>query len=73
MQHFYACVLLSFSIHFNSLRESEAGFYTCEADNGFQTLRSTGFIRVKNPGIFEKIFYSFLNNLRILCGRYSEY
>ncbi|CAF4324331.1 unnamed protein product, partial [Rotaria sordida] len=37
-------------IYLNNLKESEAGFYTCEASNGFQTLTSTGFVRVKNPG-----------------------
>ncbi|CAF5178030.1 unnamed protein product, partial [Rotaria sp. Silwood1] len=38
-----------FSIYLNNLKESEAGFYTCEVSNGFQTLTSTGFVRVKNP------------------------
>lgn len=42
--------LFLFSIHLNTLKESEAGFYTCEVSNGFQTLTSTGFVRVKNPG-----------------------
>ncbi|CAF3481051.1 unnamed protein product [Rotaria sp. Silwood1] len=37
------------SIYLNNLKESEAGFYTCEVSNGFQTLTSTGFVRVKNP------------------------
>ncbi|CAF2677173.1 unnamed protein product [Rotaria sp. Silwood2] len=37
------------SINLNNLKESEAGFYTCEVSNGFQTLISTGFVRVKNP------------------------
>ncbi|CAF3544593.1 unnamed protein product [Adineta steineri] len=37
------------SIRLNNLKESEAGFYTCEVSNGFQTISSTGFVRVKNP------------------------
>ncbi|CAF3313997.1 unnamed protein product [Rotaria socialis] len=37
------------SINLKNLKESEAGFYTCEVSNGFQTLASTGFVRVKNP------------------------
>ncbi|CAF1225963.1 unnamed protein product [Adineta ricciae] len=37
------------SIRLNNLKEAEAGFYTCEVSNGFQTLSSTGFVRVKNP------------------------
>jgi hypothetical protein len=38
------------SIRLSNLKESEAGFYTCEISNGFQTLTSTGFVRVKNSG-----------------------
>lgn len=37
------------SIQLNNLRETEAGFYTCEVTNKFQTMSSTGFVRVKNP------------------------
>ena len=51
-----------FSIRLNNLKESEAGFYTCEVMNGFQTVTSTGFVRVKNPGIFLKNF-QFFNDL----------
>jgi hypothetical protein len=40
-----------FSIRLNNLKETEAGFYTCEVSNTYQTLTSTGFVRVKNPGI----------------------
>jgi hypothetical protein len=48
-----------FSIRLNNLKESEAGFYTCEVMNGFQTVTSTGFVRVKNPGILKKQFQFF--------------
>ncbi len=54
----------SFSIRLNNLKESEAGFYTCEVSNGFQTLTSTGFVRVKNPGMLKKKF--FFNHLFLL-------
>ncbi|UJR30656.1 hypothetical protein I4U23_018180 [Adineta vaga] len=37
------------SIRLNNLKETEAGFYTCEVSNGFQTISSTGYVRVKNP------------------------
>jgi hypothetical protein len=40
-----------FSIRLRNLKESIAGFYTCEVSNGFQILTSTGFVRIKNPGI----------------------
>jgi hypothetical protein len=43
--------VLFFSIRLNNLKETEAGFYTCEVSNTYQTLTSTGFVRVKNPGI----------------------
>ncbi|CAF3750928.1 unnamed protein product [Adineta steineri] len=39
------------SIRLKNLKESQAGFYTCEVSNGFQTLTSTGFVRVQNPDI----------------------
>ncbi|CAF1550284.1 unnamed protein product [Adineta ricciae] len=39
------------SIRLKNLKESQAGFYTCEASNGFQTLTSTGFVRVQNLDI----------------------
>lgn len=40
-----------YSIRLRNIKESIAGFYTCEVSNGFETLTSTGFVRVKNPGI----------------------
>jgi len=43
--------VLIFSIRLRNLKESIAGFYTCEVSNGFEILTSTGFVRVKNPGI----------------------
>ncbi|UJR15936.1 hypothetical protein I4U23_002856 [Adineta vaga] len=39
------------SIRLKNLKESQAGFYTCEVSNGFQTLISTGFVRVQNLDI----------------------
>jgi hypothetical protein len=42
---------LIFSIRLRNLKESIAGFYTCEVSNGYEILTSTGFVRVKNPGI----------------------
>ncbi len=41
-----------FSIRLKNLKESISGFYTCEASNDYQTLTSTGFVRVKNPSNF---------------------
>ncbi|CAF0791486.1 unnamed protein product [Rotaria sp. Silwood1] len=40
--------LFQSSIRLKNLKESQTGFYTCEVSNGFQTLISTGFVRVKN-------------------------
>ena len=40
-----------FSLRLSNLKESHAGFYTCEASNSFQTITSTGFVRVKNSSI----------------------
>ncbi len=57
-----------FSIRLNNLKESEAGFYTCEVMNGFQTVTSTGFVRVKNPGILKKQFQFFQWFICILVG-----
>ena len=45
------------SIRLKNLKESEAGFYTCEVSNGFQTLSSTGFVRVKNSGMLLLLFF----------------
>ena len=38
------------SIRLRNLKDTEAGFYTCEVSNGFETISSTGFVRVKNAG-----------------------
>jgi hypothetical protein len=37
------------SIRLKNPKESISGFYTCEVSNEFQTLTSTGFVRVKTP------------------------
>ncbi|CAF4470979.1 unnamed protein product, partial [Rotaria sp. Silwood2] len=42
--------LFQSSIRLKNLKESQTGFYTCEVSNGWQTLTSTGFVRVKNSG-----------------------
>ena len=38
------------SLQIKHLKESQAGFYTCEASNGFHSVTSTGFVRVQAPG-----------------------
>ncbi|CAF4753403.1 unnamed protein product, partial [Rotaria magnacalcarata] len=43
--------LFQSSIRLNNLKESQTGFYTCEVSNGFQTLTSTGYVRMKNSDI----------------------
>jgi len=39
------------SVRSKNFKQSIAGFYTCEVSNDFETLTSTGFVRIKNPGI----------------------
>lgn len=56
-----------FSIRLRNVKESFAGFYTCEVSNGFETLTSTGFVRVKNPGFQYHIFcFYFLSIVLII-------
>ncbi len=43
--------IVVFSIRSKNFKESIAVFYTCEVSNDFETLTSTGFVRIKNPGI----------------------
>lgn len=45
------------SLLIKHLKESQAGFYTCEVSNEYKTLVSTGFVRVQNLGS-ARLFFS---------------